>query len=278
MKKIFLGLCLAFLAACGTGGELEEILVVSREAGSGARGAFEEMAEIQDEVAYGLIAQGSNGVLTTVEQNIGAIGYVTYGLLSGRGVRAVSIDGVPFSGAAALDGIYPFAIGFHMAFNYSEVSDEARTFLEWVMNSDGQAIVSAEEYVPTQTGAFANTGSPLNGGNSNGGTIIVAGSTTVAPIAQELADAFMEAHPSYIVEVQSMGTGAGMTAAIEGTADVGLASRNLNEAELETLGFVTFAIDGLAIIVNEDNELSNLTFEQVQTIFRGEVTEWSEFQ
>ena len=259
------------MAACGAGDDgLGDVLVISREAGSGARGAFEEMAEVEDIVAYSQIGVGSNGVLTTVEQNPSAIGYVTYGLIGGRGVRAVPVDGVPFSGAAALDGSYPFAIGFHMAYHLEDVSDEARTFIDWVSSPAGQAVVAAQEYVPT------NPSATLGGGNSNGGTIVVAGSTTVTPVAQALADAFMAAHPGYIVEVQGIGTGGGMTATAEGTAHVGLASRNLNAGELETLGYVTFAIDGLAVIVHADNDISGLTFEQVQAIFRGELTDWSD--
>ena len=260
----------AIFAACGSDDGLGDVLVISREAGSGARGAFEEMADVQDIVSYSQIGVGSNGVLTTVEQNPSAIGYVTYGLIGGRGVRAIPVDGVPFSGAAALDGSYPFAIGFHMAYHLEDISEAARTFIDWVASPAGQAVVTNNEYVPT------NPGATLGGGNSNGGTIVVAGSTTVTPVAQALADAFMAAHPGYIVEVQGIGTGGGMTATAEGTAHVGLASRNLNAGELETLGYVTFAIDGLAVIVHEDNDIAGLTFDQVQAIFRGELTEWSD--
>jgi len=130
------------------GGNDAEIIVVSRESGSGARGGFESMADIADEVAYSLIGTGSNGVLTSVEQNVNAIGYVTYGLIAGRGVSAVSVDGIPFSGAAAADGTYPFAIGFHMAFQLAGVNEQTQTFLDWVMSPAGQAVVEAEEYVP----------------------------------------------------------------------------------------------------------------------------------
>ena len=125
-----------------------EIIVISRESGSGARGGFESMADVADEVMYSLIGTGSNGVLTSVEQNVNAIGYVTYGLIAGRGVSAVSVDGIPFSGAAAADGTYPFAIGFHMAFQSAGVNEQTQTFLDWVMSPQGQAIVAAEEYVP----------------------------------------------------------------------------------------------------------------------------------
>ena len=130
------------------GGNDAGIIVVSRESGSGARGGFEGMADVADEVAYSLIGTGSNGVLTSVEQNVNAIGYVTYGLIAGRSVSAVSVDGISFSGAAAADGTYPFAIGFHMAFQLAGVNEQTQTFLDWVMSLDGQDIVQAEEYVP----------------------------------------------------------------------------------------------------------------------------------
>lgn len=130
------------------GGNNADIIVVSRESGSGARGAFESMAGVADDVMYSLVGTGSNGVLTSVEQNQHAIGYVTYGLIAGRNVSALSVDGTPFSGAAAADGSYPFAIGFHMAFQLAGVSTQTQTFLDWVMSPAGQAIVAAEEYVP----------------------------------------------------------------------------------------------------------------------------------
>lgn len=132
------------------GGNNAEIIVVSRESGSGARGAFESMAGVTDDVMYGLIATGSNVVLTSIEQNPNAIGYVTYGLIGGRNVSAVSVDGIPFSGAAAADGSYPFAIGFHMAFQLAGVNAQTQSFLDWVMSPAGQAIVAAEEYVPVR--------------------------------------------------------------------------------------------------------------------------------
>lgn len=129
------------------GGEDQNIIVVSREAGSGARGAFEDLANIADQVAYDLIGTGSNGVLTSVEASQWAIGYVTYGLIAERGVSALSIENQPFSGAAALSGDYPFAIGFHMAYQSAAISEAARTFLDWVMSPAGQAVVSEQDYV-----------------------------------------------------------------------------------------------------------------------------------
>jgi len=130
------------------GGNNASIIVISRESGSGARGSFEYLANVVDDVMYDLIGQGSNGVLTSVEANANAIGYVTYGLVAGRRVSAVSVDGTPFSGAAAANGSYPFAIGFHMAFQQSGVNAATQTFLDWAMSSAGQAVVAAEEYVP----------------------------------------------------------------------------------------------------------------------------------
>ena len=145
IRQIFLG---EITNWSEVGGENAEIIVVSRESGSGARGSFESLADIADEVAYSLVGTGSNGVLTSVEQNVNAIGYVTFGLIAGRNVSDVSVDGVPFSGAAAIDGSYPFAIGFHMAFQSAGVSEQTQTFLHWVMSAAGQAVVEAQEYVP----------------------------------------------------------------------------------------------------------------------------------
>ncbi|MCL1996411.1 MAG: phosphate ABC transporter substrate-binding protein [Defluviitaleaceae bacterium] len=145
IRSIFLG---EITNWSDVGGNNAEIIVISREAGSGARGSFEALANVADEVSYFQIANGSNGVLTTVEQNPNAISYVTYGLLVGRSVTAVSVDGIPFTGEGAFDGTYPFAIGFHMAFQRAGVSSAAQTFLDWVMSPAGQAIVVYEEYVP----------------------------------------------------------------------------------------------------------------------------------
>ena len=132
------------------GGDSGEIIVVSRESGSGARGAFESMADVVDDVFYSLIGTGSNGVLTSVEQNSNAIGYVTYGLIADRNVSSVAVDGTVFSGEAAANGSYPFAIGFHMAFQLAGVNDATQSFLNWVMSPAGQAVVAAEEYVPVR--------------------------------------------------------------------------------------------------------------------------------
>ena len=114
------------------------------------------------------------------------------------------------------------------------------------------------------------------GGVTAENRIVVAGSTTVAPLAQALADAFMATHPTYDVEVQSMGTGAGMTATTEGVADIGLASRLLNPDELANLAYATFAIDGIAIAVHPDNQVADLSFDQLQQIFLGQITNWSQ--
>lgn len=130
------------------GGNNGEILVVSREAGSGARSSFESLANVSDEVDYILIGTGSNVVLTNIEQIPNSIGYVTYGLIEGRSVNALSVNGFNFSSETALSSEYPFAIGFHMAFPQNGVSTATQTFLNWVMSSEGQAIIELEEYIP----------------------------------------------------------------------------------------------------------------------------------
>lgn len=134
------------------GGEDAPIFVVSREDGSGARTAFEDMLGVRDAVDYILIGIGSNGVLSSIEQIEHAIGYATVGLVEARDVRALSVDGVQFSMENALEGLYPFAIGFHMAFQREGVSPAAQTFLNWVMGVQGQQVVFAMDYVPV--GAF----------------------------------------------------------------------------------------------------------------------------
>ena len=130
------------------GGNNAEIIVVSREAGSGARSSFESLAGVTDDVAYMLIGIGSNGVLTSVDQNVNAVGYAAYGLVAGRNTSAIAVDGISFSNATAIDGSYPFAIGFHMAFPSTGVSASTQVFLDWVMSPAGQAVVADYNYLP----------------------------------------------------------------------------------------------------------------------------------
>ena len=149
MQQIFLGQITSWSQV---GGHDAPIFVISREDGSGARTAFEDMLGVRDDVDYILIGIGSNGVLSSVEQIDQSIAYATVGLVEARAVRALSVDGVHFSMENALEGLYPFAIGFHMAFLREGVSPATQTFLNWVMSVDGQRVVLEQEYVPV--GAF----------------------------------------------------------------------------------------------------------------------------
>ncbi len=111
------------------------------------------------------------------------------------------------------------------------------------------------------------------------GQLQLAGSTTVQPLAEVLANAFMDANSDVVIEIQGGGSGVGVTSAGEGTVDIGNASRNVKDSEFEDypeLQVFTIAYDGIAVVTNPDLELAGLTVEQARDIFAGEITNYSE--
>lgn len=249
-----------------------QINVISREEGSGTRGAFIELLGIEVDgidhtYAEADIANGTSVVVTTVAGNTYAIGYISLGSLNDT-VTAVPINGVPATPETVQNGTYPVFRSFYLAAR--ELSDIAQDFLNFVLSTEGQEIVASRGYIVVDSNA------PAFSGSNPSGTVVVTGSTSVAPVMERLAEAYREINPDAIVEVHSSGSGAGITAAIDGTADIGMSSRDLRAEELASVDAVAMAHDGIAIIVNNDNPITSLTPEEVRQMFTGSITQWSD--
>lgn len=284
-------LSLSLLAACAPADEEdtsngdatedvsgETINVVSREDGSGTRGAFTEITgvfveegdnEVDQTYEEAVIQNSTNGVLTTVAGDENAIGYISLGSLDDT-IKAVNVDGVEATSDNVQNGDFPIARPFNIAWQEG-LGDLAQDFLDFIMSEDGQVIVEETGFVQVEnSGAYGGTGGE--------GNIVVAGSTSVTPVMEKLAEAYEALHDDVTIEIQSTGSSAGMTAAMEGTADIGMASRELKDEENDALESEAIAIDGIAVIVNLDNPIEDITMEQVRQVFVGEVTTWGELE
>ena len=254
-----------------------EITVVSRENGSGTRGAFIELMGIEEKGADGtkvdkttseaVIANKTDVMLTNVSGDEYGIGYVSLGSLSSS-VKAVDVDGVEATAENIKNGTYKVARPFNIA-TKAEISDVAQDFIDFILSADGQEIVS-NGYIKVDDNAAPYAGT------KPAGKIVVAGSSSVSPVMEKLKEAYLAVNTNAEIELQTSDSTAGMTGAIEGTCDIGMASRDLKESEKETLTATAIALDGIAIIVNPANPIENITSEQVKDIFTGAKTMWSE--
>ncbi len=263
----------AILTGCGNSSK--EITVISREEGSGTRGAFTELMGIAvDDVDHTTdtaeISNSTSVVIQSVVSNESAIGYISLGSLSDK-VKAIDVDGVAPTVENIKNSSYKVSRPFNIA-TKEELSDVASDFVTFIMSSDGQAIVEEEGYIKvSDVGAYS--ASELDG------TIVVAGSTSVAPVMEVLADKYMELNNGVTIEIQQTGSSAGMTSTIEGACDIGMASREVKESELsEGLISTVIAMDGIAVIVNNENEIDNLSSDRIKDIYIGEITDWSELE
>lgn len=289
LSKLVLALGVsATLAACGGGDEASSdgavagtINVVSREDGSGTRGAFTEITGVLGEDANGekvdntyseaIIQNGTEGVLSTVAGDANAIGYVSVGSLNDT-VQGVAIDGVEPTNETVQDGTYPITRNFNIAWK-GDLSEVAADFVAYIHSAEGQAIAVEEGYVEAKL-----DGAAYAGDGSMSGTISIVGSTSVSPLMEVLAEEYKALNPDVQIDITSNGSSAGMTAAMEGTADISMSSRELKEEEAAELTSDAIAVDGIAVVVNKENTLAGLTLEQVKAIFTGETTEWEDVQ
>ena len=250
------------------------ISVVTREDGSGTRGAFVELFGIEDADGNDAITQSaeiSNStsvVMTTVAGNPDAIGYISLGSLNNT-VKALEIDGV----AATVDNINNGTYKVYRPFNIATkegLSETAQDFVNFIMSEQGQAIVAEEGYISVE-----NSGSYTPSGKT--GTVTVSGSSSVTPVMQVLKEEYEALNPDVTIELQQSDSTTGVNDAIDGTSDIGMASRALKDSELEqgVVGTV-IANDGIAVIVNNESTVTGLTSEQVKGIYMGELTNWSE--
>ena len=274
MKKLF-AIVLALVLTCAVAFAAEgPITVISREDGSGTRSAFIELTGVeQDDVDMttvdAVITNSTAVMLTSVAGDPAAIGYVSMGSLN-ETVKAVSVDGNAATVEGIKDGSYTLARPFVVT-TYGEVGEIAQDLLNYIMSAEGQAIINEEGYIAIDDAAEAYTAAGVSG------EITVGGSSSVTPVMEKLAEAYMALNPDVTVVVQQSDSTTGVTGTIEGTVDLGMASRAL-KAEEEEQGVVgtTIAMDGIAVIVNLENDTENLTTEQIMNIYTGAITDWSE--
>jgi len=270
------------LAGCGSGDDgfhtASEISVVSREEGSGTRGAFIELFEIQEEIdgakkdlttKEAIIAKQSDVMMTNINQDIYGIGYVSMGSLNDT-IKAVQIDGAKATAENVKNGSYTIARPFQIA-TKGEPTDVAKDFIDFILSAEGQAVVG-DSYIAIAENAAAYSG------DKPSGKVVVAGSSSVTPVMEKLKEAYLVINTNAQIEIQQSDSSAGMTGAIEGSCDIGMASRDLKDTELAELTPIQIALDGIAIIINAENPTTGLEKEQVKGIFTGEITSWSDVQ
>lgn len=251
--------------------------VVSREDGSGTRGAFIELFGVEQKNEAGEkidmttldaeITNSTSVMMTTVSGNEKAIGYISLGSMDDTVVKAVKIDGVEASVENVKSGDYKVSRPFNIV-TKDDLSEVAQDFVNFILSEDGQAVVEDNGYISLgNTGAYEGT--------SPEGKVTVAGSSSVTPVMEKLVEAYAEVNPNATVEVQQSDSTTGVNSAMEGICDIGMASRELKEEETGVTATV-IAQDGIAVIVNLNNTIDDLTSEQVMKIYTGEVTTWDE--
>ena len=252
------------------------IAVYSREDGSGTRGAFIELFGIEEKDENGekvdytteeaVITNSTDVMLTSIAGNTYGIGYVSLGSLN-ETVKAVKIDGAEATVDNIKAGTYTIARPFNIATS-GEVSDVAQDFINYIMSADGQAVIESKGYIAVSDAAAFES-------NGAAGKIVVGGSSSVSPVMEKLIEAYKAINTGAEIELQTSDSSTGMTGAADGTLDIGMASRELKDTEVESgLTGTKIAMDGIAVIVNLDNPVEDVSAETVKGIFKGEITSW----
>lgn len=293
MKKILsLGLAALMtvfaLAGCGadsndggTGTGRDAISVLTREEGSGTRGAFIELLGIEEKNADGKkvdktidTAETTNStsvMITTVQGNKAAIGYISLGSLDKSKVKALKVDGAEAAADNVKSGEYKVSRPFNIA-TKGDTTGVTSDFIKFILSADGQAIVEKNGYISEgNTGAYKASGQK--------GKITIGGSSSVTPVMEKLKEAYVKVNPDVTVDVQQNDSSSGMKGAIDGIYDIGMASRDVKDSEKEAgLNSIKIALDGIAVIVNKDNTLDSITSEHIKNIYTGSLTKWSEIK
>ncbi len=283
MKKfIKLATCAALALACIATTACAEfkadkgINVISREEGSGTRSAFVELTGVEQKIndkkvdmttVDAQVTNNTSAMMMTVAGDAQSIGYISLGSLSDK-VKAVKVAGVEATAENVSNGTYGIARPFNIAWKVDTKTELATDFIAFVMSEQGQAIVADNGYVPGTPAEYTPAAVT--------GKLVIGGSTSVSPVMEKLIEAYKTVNTGAEIELQTTDSTTGMTSAIEGTYDIGMASRALKEAEAAELESCAIAMDGIAVIVNLENPVEDLTVEQIGSIFMGETTVWSD--
>lgn len=277
---------LSSFTGCGGGGAgdsakfdtAKEINVLTREDGSGTRGAFVELFGIEQENEAGekvdlttsnaAVTNSTSVMMTTVAGDLYSIGYISLGSMNDT-VKAVQIDGTDATVENIKNGSYKIARPFNIA-TKDGLSDAAQDFIDFIMSADGQKVIEDNGYISVSDGEAYT-------GKMDSGKIIIAGSSSVTPVMEKLKEAYLAKNPNVTIEIQQSDSSTGMSDTIDGTCDIGMASRELKDSEIEKgLNAVVIAMDGITVIVNNSCPADNLTSEQVKDIFMGNTVTWDE--
>lgn len=265
-------------AETGAAGATEgPVTVVSREDGSGTRGAFVELFGVEQEengekvdktTEEASITNSTSVMLTTVAGDPNAIGYVSLGSLDDS-VKALMIDGVEPTGENVANGTYKIARPFNIVTN-GEVGEVTQDFIDYIMSADGQAVVEENNYIKSSQEAAYE-------GSAPSGKIVVAGSSSVTPVMEKLKEAYLAVNKNAEIEVQQSDSTTGVTSVIDGICDIGMASRELKDSETsQGVEAQVIAMDGIAVVVNTENTLDGLTSDQVKSVYVGETLDWAD--
>lgn len=290
MRKKFLGtaliltLAVTCLAGCGGGEKAADsgspdITVLSREDGSGTRGAFIELFGIEEENESGEkvdrtttdagITNSMSVMMSSVANDTSAIGYISLGSLNDT-VKAVKIDGAKASVENVENGTYGIVRPFNIVVKEDSLTPAANDFINYIMSADGQAVVTDNGYIAVSNqDAFTSDYSK--------GKVVVGGSSSVSPVMEKLAEAYMDLNKNAEIELQTTDSTTGVSSTVEGAYDIGMASRELKDDEAaQGVTNMMIAQDGIAVIVNNENTVDELSSDQVKSIFTGETTSWGE--
>lgn len=256
------------------------VTVVSREDGSGTRGAFIELFGVEEKNDAGEkvdmttedaeITNSTSVMMTTVAGNGEAIGYISLGSLNDT-VKAAKIDGVEATVDNIKSGSYKIARPFNIA-TMENVSEAAQDFIDFIMSQEGQKVVEDSGYISQgNKGAYEGAGVA--------GKIVLAGSSSVSPVMEKLKEAYTERNGNVTIEIQQSDSTTGMTSVVEGMCDIGMASREIKDTELSKgITGTVIAMDGIAVILNNDSPVSELSSDAVKGIYTGEITDWADVQ
>ena len=257
----------------GCAGE-KNITVISREAGSGTRSAFEDIIGIDSgDVKASLISDKTNNVLTEVSNNINAIGYVSLGSLNDT-VKALKVGGVAASSENIVSGTYAMSRPFELVYNTQKGMTEVTTqFVRFIKSTQANEIIAHEGYIPVVNDAKEYE---VTTSFESKQVIKVSGSTSVEPLFEKLFAEFESFHSGKVaLEMTANGSGTGISNATDGTVDIGMSSREIKDSEKEKVSVITLAKDGIAVVVNLDNSVSDISIESLNKIYSGEIVKFS---